>query len=148
MTLVPTHELTRESIQRLKPIDRLQVYNGLDCCVTLEVHEELTRTFNSTPLTYDFERALQAPYLEMMLRGFRIDRLSRENASRSLTSRLERLDASLQRMAIAVWGKPLNPRSPTQLKDFFYGTMRLPEVWLSQKGERKLSTNREALEKL
>jgi DNA polymerase I-like protein with 3'-5' exonuclease and polymerase domains len=49
---------------------------------------------------------------------------------------------------MACWGKPLNPRSPAQLKSFFYQTLRLPEVWISQKGERKLSTNREALEKL
>ncbi len=146
--LVDTNELTPDRVRTTSPSSILQIYNGLDCCVTLEVHEEITRTFNALPAIYDFERALQAPYLEMMMRGFRIDRVSRDEAARGLRARIEELHVGLTRMAYAVWDKPLNPASPKQLKDFFYGAMHLPEVWLSQKGERKLSTNREALEKL
>src|SRR5262249_22730307 len=103
---------------------------------------------NALPPIYNFERAIQAPYLDMMLRGFRIDQISRDRAAADLRAKIEVIDQKLQLYAGAVWDRPLNPRSPKQLKDFFYSSMRLPEVWLNQKGERKLSTNREALEKL
>lgn len=125
-----------------------QVYCGLDTCVTFEVHQELQRLFNREPPIYSFERALQGPYLEMMQRGFRVDTLGREMASRDLRERIAQLSEILDEYAKAVWGKGLNPRSPQQLKDFFYKSMGFPEIWISQKGERKLSTNRETLEKL
>ena len=54
----------------------------------------------------------------------------------------------LQRYAFAIWGKPLNPNSPKQLMDFFYNHLHLPEHWISDKGTRRLSMNREVLEKL
>lgn len=127
-----------------------QVYCGLDCCLTFEVFEEVNRTYgNSIPQgIYSFERALQGPYLEIMQRGFRVDKLSRMAAATELRDRMEADLTSLNQLAHAVWDKPLNPRSPAQLKDFFYSAMHLPEQWISQKGERKLSTNREVLEKL
>lgn len=125
-----------------------QVYCGLDTCVTLEVHQELHRLFNQTPAIYSFERALQGPYLEIMQRGFAVDQLARADAQRNLTARISALTSTLNEFSTAFWHKPLNPRSPPQLKDFFYKYMKLPEVWISQKGERKLSTNRETLEKL
>jgi len=128
--------------------DNLQVYCGLDCCITLEIREVLEELFPSTPVTYAFERALQGPYLEIMQRGFRVNETARRSAASALRERRDNLEAMLNEFAFAVWDKPLNPRSPKQLADFFFKSMRLPEVWLSQKGQRKLSTNREALEKL
>jgi DNA polymerase-1 len=148
MPVIHTGSLTPDSIARLSEAERLQVYNGLDCGVTLEVWEELRKQFPHIPAIYSFERALQAPYLEIMQRGFRVDQLARERAAKELRLRREQLERMLNELAQAVWEKGLNPRSPQQLKDFFFRAMRLPEVWLSQKGERKLSTNREALEKL
>lgn len=125
-----------------------QAYNGLDCCVTFEVHAELNRIFNQEPEIYSFERALQGPYLEIMQRGFLVDQTSREMAARELRTRIEYLQQLLNELAEPVWGRGLNPRSPAQLKDFFYKWLALPEQWISQKGQRKLSTNREVLEKL
>lgn len=125
-----------------------QAYNGLDCCVTFEVHNELNRIFNQEPEIYAFERALQGPYLEIMRRGFLVDQTSRQQASRELRARIEVLQSILDEFAKPIWGKGLNPRSPAQLKTFFYRELALPEQWISQKGERKLSTNREVLEKL
>ena len=149
MTVIPTHEITPEKIFR--PEDGLQIYCGLDSMLTLEIHETLARQFPpphiSDPI-YSFERALQGPYLEIMQRGFRVNEHARRHAATGLRERLGRLEGVLAQLALAVWGKGLNPRSPTQLKDFFYHAMGLPEIWLNQKGERKLSTNREALERL
>jgi DNA polymerase-1 len=139
-----------ESLQpgQLSAEHQHQVYCGLDCCVTLEVFQELRKLRPSPPAIYDFERALQGPYLEIMQRGFAVDQLARDHAARGLRDRIGALSETLNLFSQAFWGKPLNPRSPAQLKDFFYKSMGLPEVWISQKGERKLSTNRETLEKL
>ena len=132
----------------LSPGENLQTYCGLDCCVTLEVWEELQRLFNQPPQIYNFERALQGPYLEIMLRGIAVDAQGRRDAASVLRERIAGLQRTLNELAMAVWDKPLNPRSHKQIQEFFYQKMRLPEVWISQKGERKLSMNREALEKL
>lgn len=145
---VPTHGLTPRSIAAMASNDRLQVYNGLDCCVTLEVFEEITRSTNSLPEIYDFERALQGPYLSIMQRGFRVDEIHRRQAALDLRQRIENLQSKLDRIATATWDKGLNPRSPKQLQEFFYGAMRYPEIKIGIKGEWKVSTAREALERL
>ena len=144
MPLVQTNRLTPGE---LRP-DTLQVYCGLDTMITFEVFEALQRLFNTEPITYNFERSLQGPILEIMLRGFLVDQYERRNAINSLKTQIARLDSILQRYAHAVWNKPLNPRSHQQLKSFFYTTMRLPEVLIAEKGQRKISFRREALEKL
>lgn len=124
------------------------IYNGLDCAVTFEVWQQLQTLFDSEPETYVFERALQAPALEMMLRGFRVNDFERQRGIADLTAELDKLNTVLQSYAFAVWGKPLNPRSTKQLQEFFYGKMRLPEQMKNDKGTRRVSTDREALEKL
>lgn len=130
------------------PTLQRQIYNGLDAGVTFEVWETLRRQIGNNTLTYDFERALQAPALEMMLRGFKVDEFARREGIKDLETKLERLNSILQGFAFAVWDKPLNPRSQKQLLEFFYKRMGIPEQWTSKKGERKLSMDREALEKL
>src|SRR5215469_5562752 len=125
-----------------------QIYCGIDTCVPQEVYGELLRLHNKTPEIYDFTRALQGPYLEIMQRGFAVDTVARSEAAQDLRQRIASLNQTLQEFAHAVWSRPLNPRSPQQVQDFFYGKMRLPEVWSSVRGQRRLSTNREALEKL
>lgn len=134
-------------------MERYQIYNGLDCCVTLEVFEvlseQLARRGNS-PVSgiYRFERAMQGPALSMMLRGFRVDPYERNLAIERLRKLEARYDFMLQRMAHAVWGKSLNPASPAQLKEFFFSSMGLPEQYASFKGVKRVSTDRESLEHL
>ncbi len=156
MPIIKTHELK----QGVFVPEAYQVYNSLDCALTLEIHEELSSLHGNGAnaphsVTYGFERALQAPYLEIMLRGIKIDQWARKTAIESLEKRLVALGHEtsnpfglLQRYAHAIWGKPLNPRSQPQLQEFFYKKMRLPEQWTSKKGVRKLSMDRETLEKL
>jgi DNA polymerase I-like protein with 3'-5' exonuclease and polymerase domains len=164
MTIFKTEELTPSTI--LSQSENDQVYCALDCCLTLEIFEELQTTYGEASGfpqdwkgIYDFECALQGPYLEMMQRGFAVDDLGRRQAAEELRGRIAWLEDLLDEFASAVWDETfkhpktkrvqaLNAKSPAQLKRFFYQAMRLPEVWLSQKGERKLSVNREALEKL
>jgi len=144
MPIVETHKLIADQIH---PAQR-QVYNGLDCCLTLEIFEELCTLRNEPPPAYDFERALQAPYLELMLRGFLVDETVRRSTLADLYLKDQALNTTLQRMAYAVWDKELNPRSPKQLIDFFYGRMKLPEQYSFKKGIKRISTDRDAMEKL
>lgn len=124
-----------------------QIYNGLDVCITHEVLDVI-RAIGPAPRIYNFTRALQAPVLDMMLRGFRIDPYERHKGIHDLTIEIDRLTNMLNRFSHAVWDKPLKANSPKMLQDFFFKTMRIPEIWTSKKGERKLSMDREALEKL
>lgn len=147
--LVKTEELNADVLRALGEPQVHQTYCGLDCCVTFEVLEALqSLTQNEEPLLYSFERALQAPALDMMLRGFKIDEYERARGIERTKSELVVLRAQLDELADAVWSRGLNPSSPKQLKAFFYEAMKLPEQWSSFRGERKLSLNRETLEKL
>lgn len=132
-----------------------QVYCGLDNCVT---HEALTAELqlfgnNANPrpqaeYIYGFERALQAPYMDVMMRGFAVDMAAREVACADLRERINRYRFFLDRMAGAIWDRGLNPRSNKMLREFFYDTMRFKEIITSKKGVRKVSLDRTALEKL
>jgi DNA polymerase I-like protein with 3'-5' exonuclease and polymerase domains len=106
-------------------------------------------------MIYDFERGLQAPYLEVMQRGFRIDMNARQEAILGLEQRIRKLRNQLMLLCNAILQpsqKPFDealPRSSTsQLPRLFYEVLRLPEQWTSKKGVRKLSMDRTALEKL
>jgi DNA polymerase I-like protein with 3'-5' exonuclease and polymerase domains len=159
MPTIDTSGLSADGILGNQRIDKFlndQIYNALDCALTYEVNDEIASTHSaSAPIwspIYDFERALQGPYLSIMRKGFRVDEHGRFDAARELRGRIESLQQTLDQLSDAVWGRGLNPRSPAQLKEFFYGTgansLRMPEQWLSFKGVRRLSVNREALEKL
>jgi DNA polymerase I-like protein with 3'-5' exonuclease and polymerase domains len=143
MPIVQTADLRQGEVHPFND----QVYNGLDCCLTLEVFEEIS-SLGSAPPVYDFSRALQAPTLAMMRRGFLVDKYERQKSLQLLREEVRLTNSILQQLAYAVWDKPLNPRSPKQLLDFFYRHMKLPEQYISIKGVRKLSMNKEVLEKL
>lgn len=128
-----------------------QIYCALDSLLLPEIFpklDELRRQETSVTTVYDFERGLQGPYLEIMLRGFAIDERARRAASEGLRQQITELRLILDDLARSAWDTGLNPRSSQQISALFYDTMKLPEVWISQKGERKRSMNREALEKL
>jgi len=122
-------------------------YNALDSAVTLELINKLNEKPGGQQI-YDFERALQGPALDMMLQGFKVDRIWQQRSIDTLARKEAIIEERLNLLAHAVWDKELNPRSPKQLEEFFYGTMNLPPVISSKKGVKKVSTDREALEKL
>lgn len=146
--LIRTHELTEQNIGPLSGQSLDQIYCGLDCMVMLECLTEIHALSNKSPEIYDFERALQAPALEMMLRGFRVDQHERRKCIEDLKARVEFINGRLQRMAVAIWDKELNPRSPDQLKEFFYKHLRVPPIKKWQAGVEKFPMDRDALEKL
>src|SRR5436190_3868899 len=156
-----TEILTTNMPKYLSPHDSHQVYNGLDAGITLEVwqrlREELDRE-EATPehrawqagarINYSFERAMQGPALAMMRRCILVDNYYRWEVVASLERRISHLQNVLNEFACAVWGKPLNPNSHHQLKQFFYEAMKLPEQHSYVKGRKNVSINRDALEKL
>lgn len=150
---------------RLTPHDALQIYNGLDCALTVEIFEEVAgsnmeNVSTAAKTVYDFERAMQAPALDMMLRGWKVDLFKRDQVVAKLKREKTQVQEILDEFVSVLWDggtSPLDPRkktpglnpsSPKQLKEFFYGRMGLPPQYAYTKGERRLTTNREALEKL
>lgn len=161
MPEIATHLFEPNSAQHIKD----QVYNGLDCCVTQEVFEALQHDdLERARVSYNFARAMQAPAMEMMLRGIRVDKREVAKVLEELGGKqvldpywkpafgaggkIGRVQSILDRFAEAVWGKGLNPRSHDQLKEFFYKSMGLPEQYKNVKGIRQVTTDRDALEKL
>jgi DNA polymerase-1 len=154
----------------------LQIYNGLDCCVTFEIWESLHADLavvdhsSNAQLVYGFERAMQAPSFVMSRRGVLVDRMWREVVRGELEGDLRRHDSRFQRLAEAVWGIPtngkkplnvyngehpqrgvpfsLNYNSPQQLREFFYGALNVDPIYTYDKGNAKITANREALERL
>jgi DNA polymerase-1 len=144
--IINTQTLSQE---KLSVHERLQVYNALDCCVTRELIDILLdQLTDETSLIYDFQRALQAPVLEMELRGIRIDMNERRRTTKAFERRLNRAKYILKHLATAVWGKDLNYNSPKQLKEFFYDRLDVPPITASAKGKKRITTNHEALEKM
>lgn len=139
--LVATHEIDVNSGSE-------QVYNALDCCLTHEVFSELAPRIGEAQPAYNFELALQAPVLEMMLRGFRVDPAARELALQSVRLDMARLHSNIQVLANAVWNKGLNPNSGMQLKDLFYNHLGVIPVSTYVKGELKQPMDRNVLEKI
>ena len=119
------------------------VYNGLDGMMTMEVDAAIP----PTP-TYEFERSLLPLVLEMMQRGILIDQGRRDSMVVHLQQRLTKIAGNFDTLCNGVWGKTFNPRSYLQLQDLLYNRLFLPQVIVSKKGEKKVSTDRDALEKL
>lgn len=135
---------------KTSPFDTHQIYNGLDCCVTHEVWREVSSLpqLPDSEISYNFAKAMQAPALEMMLRGIKVDTDQVQLVLAELESQSDRVQSILDRLASAVWGRGLNPGSYKQKSEFFYGAMGLPEQHKFDKGERKVTTDRDALERL
>jgi len=126
------------------------IYNGYDNCLTYEVDVARQNLRENDTLIYDFERAMQGPALEMMLRGFRVDIDERENAVIMLQNKKSRIDHILSSLISATGGTwdAKFPNSPKQLQTLFYDRMKLPPIEKVVGGETKRPMNRETLEKL
>lgn len=151
MKIFDTSTLNENSIRTLNSDEASWVYNGLDCCVTAEVYNELMDQLETEPenVRASYEQALNklAPIMEMSLRGTKIDESARQTTIRELQHELDKVDAKFQKIMKAVVGSPLNWRSPLQLKNLFYGMMGLKEIKArNARGQYAPTVNREALE--
>lgn len=122
------------------------IYNGLDCCVTREVLDELKPQLDeNTYRIYDFERELQAPILEMMLRGVKVNMNTRNELTALYEDQLKQLQASLDEICTEGLGvQTINPGSWQQKQWLLYEVLGLPH----QRKRGKITTDRGALERL
>lgn len=135
--------------KNLSPEEGDWFYNGLDCMATLRAWERMqSQESIHSKISYEFVSAMRAPALEMMLRGIRINMEQRSQFIQMYREQELQLKENLNELAFAVWDKGLNPASPKQMNDFFYTCMRLPVQYKFSAGERRPTTDREALEKL
>lgn len=156
MKTTRTDQLTPTSLRT--ETEKLWIYNGLDCCVTLEVLEAiLPQLDNLTAGTYNLSRALQAPVLEMNMRGVLIDERERQKAIKAYRIDVDRLERQLEDLIhngvgfteFRNSGKTKAWRSNNMVATLLYDYLRLPEVRKrNERGELTRTVNRDALEKL
>lgn len=135
----------------LSASDKLYFYNGMDCLICREVFDQIHPLLDeTTSVTYNFMRALQAPVLEMQLRGVLVDKAEKARKQRELRAQLKRLESILDTYVQALWGQPLNVRSPQQKYLFLYDFAKCREItkFDHAKGESRRTADREALEHL
>lgn len=143
MPLIAAHEIdVRTGTQ--------PIYNGFDNCLTFEIDNARQKLNQNDTLIYDFERAMQAPALEMMLRGFRVDIDAREKAIMVAERNKTDTDHIIEQIVTALKGRYTDKfcNSQPQLHEFFYDQLGLKPIIVHVNGEKKYPLDREALEKL
>src|SRR6516162_11738998 len=130
MRAIHTSRLGPADLASMSEEEKLWIYNGLDCCVTAEVLDALLPQLNeTTQATYDFSLALQAPALEMKLRGVLIDQEHRDEVTRQYKATIARLSSNLTR--IVKEGIGLDDflwSSPAQLKRLLHDVLGIPPL--------------------
>ena len=130
----------------LKGFDRDMTYNGLDCTCTYEaLAPMLAQLDDTTSATYDFERALQGPVLEMGLRGCLIDQQRKAAVIDEFWEALQILEEDLQRIVFEGVGMSnFNWRSSKDLRQLFYEELDLPTI----RKQGRVTTDDDAREEL
>lgn len=149
--IINSADIDAAAIAKMSNRDMDWIYNGLDCCVTYEVREKIEENFDeASKLVFNFEQGMCAPLLEATTTGILIDAEWRNIWINRLEGENNRLQANLDKIATAVWGKGLNPLSPKQMQEFFHGVMKLPEKRRKDKksGKYKVILDRDQLENL
>ena len=134
------------------------VYCALDSSITHELFEKLNASLGDARPTYEHSRRLMAPYLTMMKRGILIDSEELERKRPEVQGKIGALRTWFEAMYEAIMEGEEDPKkrkandklvnSGPQLKKLFYETMAIPTIWKSEKGKRKISLDRKALEKI
>ncbi len=141
--------------ERLSANDREWIYNGFDAAVTHEVRDVLVKYLDPVvQKTYDFSRTLQAPIMEMSLRGMLVDQNQRVKMLTAVKRDMEFLEDRLHQLVVDGVGFPSSTSlriwaSTHQLKELFYAVMELkPITKRNQNGQRVPTVDRTAIEKL
>lgn len=124
--------------------DALWVYNCTDCCVTFEVKCALLDILGKLALLeqYSFQMEFWWDIMLMTLRGVGVDAKARGTLSRELME----VNMELEQRLEHIIGRPINVRSPKQLKELFYDELHLPPIKDRKTG--RVSTNFETIKKL
>lgn len=150
MKIIDSASLTPSSLLMMNETEKLWCYNGIDCCVTLEVRNVIKPQLdNASTHAYQFSKDLIGPILEMNMRGVAVDSRTREETVKSLEADLALLEKNLRKIIFGVFGIFINWRSNDALKDIFYRRMMIPPMRnRNAKGVYVETVDRDALEKL
>jgi DNA polymerase-1 len=86
--------------------------------------------------------------MTMMRRGVQIDTKRRDILVAGLRARADHVQANLDYVCEQLWGTTVNHNSTPQLMVLFYEMLAIPEQTKSKKGETKVGTDREILERI
>src|SRR5262245_41076287 len=144
MKIIHTHKVDPKE---LKGMAREWVYNGLDACVTHEVLSVLLPQLDKhTSKTYDLSLALQAPVMDMRIRGVKVDAGQRAVLMSRYDDHIYDLEKNLERIVREAFDYVgFSWRSIPCLQHLFYNLCRIPPKYTK---EGKVTVNRNALEEL
>src|SRR5574343_1078683 len=92
MQIIDT-SLLDEKAEPLSNSEVYWVYNGLDCCVTMEVFEQIEPQLDDVSrATYENAMELLGPVMEMMLVGLPVNLARRQEVLGHYRARLEKLE--------------------------------------------------------
>ena len=143
MKIIRTHEMDPATLTQF---EKDMAYNGLDCCVTLDVFNALRPQLdNHTGATYAFSRALQGPTLEMRCRGVLVDHAKKEEVIEEMFEKIDQIERQLERIVLDGVGlDSFNWRSGPDLQRLFYTELGIPPI----KKQGRPTVDRGAREKL
>lgn len=152
MKVIHTDLITPASLALMGETEKYWIYNGLDCCVTDEVLRTIEPQLdNQTRATYEFEKELQAPVLEMKLRGVLVDQVRRDKALAEYERKIGIIEENLLSIVRDGIGAraDFNWNSPKQLQELLYETLGIPpKLKRNAKGLYRPTTDRDTLEAL
>jgi DNA polymerase I-like protein with 3'-5' exonuclease and polymerase domains/uracil-DNA glycosylase len=131
------------------PEDQLWRYNCIDAVRTFEVAmgeqsavRALTPSWPKLPEVHAFQQSLFYPVLRTMNRGIRCDTARRGEFAIDLQEEI----AKREQYFIDVLGFPVNPKSPKQMQELFYGTFNQKPIFNRKSGT--ITCDDEALSKI
>lgn len=153
MKILSTSDFVRqEQLDQLSENHKYWFYSGMDSCITEEIRHKLRAKLDDTtgPL-YEHTLRMQAPILDMMMRGVRVSETLRKFAQDETQKELDKLKEDFDRICVDGLGlaKPVNPGSHVQVKELFYDVLGLQEIKKrNSNGIYARASDRETLEKL
>lgn len=148
-----TAYLTEAAMKAMGADDLSNIYNGLDCCLTLEIfgvlQAELAESPSNVAETYALSMEKSGPVLDMCMRGILIDLESRERVHTDFQQKLNLLQHNFDYLCEGVFGCTFNYASPKQLKELFYDILGCKPIRKrNARGEWSVTTDEDALTKL
>lgn len=122
-------------------------YNGLDCVVGYQCYKALQSKLAEKPLAnrhYQFNIRLSRAYQYMSVEGCKINMDKLNQMKAELRQEIETTTDKLTELA----GKPLNVKSPKQMKDWLYRDLGLPQQLKAVKDKFGARTAKETADSL
>ena len=132
------------------PANQEIVYNALDVMQTMGLKE----IFDGGLLPewskpgFQYSELMLGPIMTMMRRGVQINVERRDRLVKALKERTVKVQANFDYVCEGIWGTTVNHNSTPQLTFLFYVLLAIPEQTKSKKGETKVATDREVLERI